>query len=197
MGKKYLIYVDILGYKGKAEEIAKITRLQVDYCREAFLRTPLKKKVDETKTTKFHGISEIEGSDNYILIVDSVEKALEIVGELTKIKIPHEDFNWIPLEVGVGTKEIDEDISVEPISRTEVIAFLKEDIINPYRGYFEQGHKESVRETFVLFTKDFYDDLEPLDKNHCTPICYKGKSFFLGDLEKIHEKCKFMSFSER
>jgi len=44
MGKKYLIYVDILGYKGKAAEIAEISGFEADYCRETFLRNPLKKE---------------------------------------------------------------------------------------------------------------------------------------------------------
>jgi len=80
---------------------------------------------------------------------------IEIVGEITRIKIPHKAFQWIPLEIGVGTKEIKEDIPVEPISRTEVITFLKEDIINPYRDYFKQNYSKSVKETFVLSRKIF------------------------------------------
>ena len=101
MGKKYLIYVDILGYNGKAAEIAKISGFEEDICRENYLRNPLKRKIEDMTTTKFQGISEIEGSDNYVIIVDTVEEVIEIVGEITRINIPHKDFQWIPLEVGV------------------------------------------------------------------------------------------------
>ena len=194
MGKKYLIYVDILGYKGKAAEITKVTGIDEEVCREIFLRNPLKKKIEDTKTTKFRGISVIEGSDNYLILVDIVEEVIEIIGEITRIKIPHKDFQWIPLEVGVGKKEIKEDFPLEPISKTEVIAFLKEDIISPYRDYFKRNYKESIKETFVLFTEDSYNNLEPLDKHHCTPICHGGKSFFLINLQKIHERCRIYEF---
>ncbi len=196
MGKKYLIYVDILGYKGKAEEISEKTGIQEDFCREIFLRNPLKKKMEDIGNNKAvsKGLSEIEGSDNYIIPVDTVEEVIEIIGELTRIKIPCEGFQWIPLEIGVGMKEINEDIPVELNSRTEIITFLKEDIINPYRDYFEQTYKKSAKESFVLFTEDFFNDLESLDRNHCTNISHREKSFFLANLKKIHERCSVFKF---
>ena len=49
MGKKYLIYVDILGYKGKAAEIAKISGFEEDVIRETFLSSPLRKRIEEIK----------------------------------------------------------------------------------------------------------------------------------------------------
>jgi hypothetical protein len=112
--------------------------------RQNYLSDPLGKRIEETKEeTKrdgiqiSKGISEIEGSDNYVLIVDHIQTAFELVAKLTRIRIPHKDYKFIPLEVGLGTKEIDEDIVVKPINRKEVIKFLKSDIINPYRSYYK------------------------------------------------------------
>jgi hypothetical protein len=71
MGKKYLIYVDILGYKAKAAELAEISGFEEDVIRETFLSHPLNKKIEKIKEKGIEvskGISEIEGSDNYVLI---------------------------------------------------------------------------------------------------------------------------------
>ncbi len=196
MGKKHLIYVDILGFRNKAAEIAEKTGILEDVCRKNYLTDPLKEKIEEIKKNKtiFQGISEIEGSDNFIIIVDNFEEVFETIGELKRIKIPHKDFQCIPLEIGVGAKEIDETIPVPPINRTEIIDFLKEDIINPYRAYFREKHNESVKETFVLFTEEFLNALEPLDRKHCARISHSGKNFFLADLEHIHRRCDIFDF---
>ncbi|KAF5434228.1 hypothetical protein C5S35_14860 [Candidatus Methanophagaceae archaeon] len=108
--KKYLVYVDILGFEDLAREIAKRTGFEEDVIRQNYLSDPLGKRIEETKRDGIKiskGISEIEGSDNYVLIVDHIQTAFELVGKLTTIRIPHKDYNFIPLEVGLGTKEID------------------------------------------------------------------------------------------
>ena len=121
--KKYLIYVDILGFKNKAEEIARKIGFEKkeDEIREDFLSNPLRKRIKEIERKEIEvskGISEIEGSDNYILIVDDIQTSFEIVTKLTKV-------GYIPLEIGLDTKEIDEDIEADPINRKEIISFLK------------------------------------------------------------------------
>ncbi|NIA11474.1 MAG: hypothetical protein GWP10_17545 [Nitrospiraceae bacterium] len=133
-GKKYLIYLDILGFEGLAEKMAKKTGFEEDDLRQKYLSDPVEKEIEEIKREGIQiskGISEIEGSDNYVLIFDDIQTAFELVGKLTTIKIPHRDYGVIPLEVALGTKKIDEGIEVKPINRKEIIKFLKEDVINP------------------------------------------------------------------
>jgi Mg/Co/Ni transporter MgtE len=132
-----------------------------------------------------------------VLIVDHIQTALELVGKLTTIRIPHKAYNFIPLEVGLGTKEIDEDIRVKPINKKEIIKFLKSDIINPYRSYYKKKHGEKIKETFVLFTPDFFDDLEPLDRKYCERISYKTKTFFVADVNKVQQRGRVFKFLEK
>ncbi|MCK4736755.1 MAG: hypothetical protein KAT65_30145 [Methanophagales archaeon] len=198
--KKYLIYVDILGFEALAREIAEKTGFEEDVIRQNYLSDPLEKKIGELKREGIQiskGISEIEGSDNYVLIVDHIQTAFELVGKLTKIRIPHKDYKFIPLEVGLGTKEIDEDVEVKPINRKEIINFLKSDIINPYRSYYKKKQGEGIKETFVLFTPDFFDDLEPLDRKCCERISYKTKTFFVADLDKVQQRGRVFEFLEK
>ena len=198
--KKYLVYLDILGFEDLAREIAEKTGFKEDVIRQNYLSDPLAKKIGETKREGIQiskGISEIEGSDNYVLIVDHIQTAFELVGKLTTIRIPHKNYKFIPLEVGLGTKEIDEDIEVKPINRKEIIIFLKSDIINPYRSYYKKKHGEKIKETFVLFTPDFFDDLEPLDRKYCERISYKTKTFFVADVDKVQQRGRVFKFLEK
>lgn len=198
--KKYLVYVDILGFEALAREIAEKTGFEEDVLRQNYLSDPLEKEIGEIKREGIQisqGISEIEGSDNYVLIVDHIQTAFELVGKLTRIRIPHKDYKFIPLEVGLGTKEIDEDIVVKPINRKEIIKFLKSDIINPYRSYYETKHGARIKETFVLFTPDFFDVLEPLDRKYCERISYKTKTFFAADVDNVQQRGRVFEFLEK
>jgi hypothetical protein len=200
--KKYLVYLDILGFEDWAEEIAEKTGFEEDVIRQNYLSDPLEKKIGEIKREGIQiskGISEIEGSDNYVLIVDNIQTAFELVGKLTTIKIPHKEYEFIPLEVGLGTKKIDVDIEVKPINRKEIIKFLKNDIINPYRSYYKEKNKndEEIKETFVLFTQEFFDELDPLDKKYCEEILYKKKTFFAANLDKVLERGSVFEFLEK
>jgi hypothetical protein len=198
--KKYLVYVDILGFEALAREIAEKTGFEEDVIRQNYLSDPLEKEIEEIKREGIQiskGISEIEGSDNYVLIVDHIQTAFELVGKLTTIRIPHKAYKCIPLEVGLGTKEIDEDIEVKPINRKEIIRFLKSDIINPYRSYYKKKHGKGIKETFVLFTQDFFDALEPLDRKYCEQISYKTKTFFVADVDKVQQRGSVFEFLEK
>jgi hypothetical protein len=198
--KKYLVYVDILGFEALAREIAEKTGFEEDVIRQNYLSDPLEKKIEEIKGEGIQiskGISEIEGSDNYVLIIDHIQTAFELVGKLTTIRIPHKAYKFIPLEVGLGTKEIDEDIGVKPINRKEIIKFLKSDIINPYRSYYKTERGEGIKETFVLFTPDFFDALEPLDRKYCERISYKTKTFFVADVDKVQQRGRVFEFLDK
>jgi hypothetical protein len=197
MKKRYLIYLDILGFEEKAKDIAQESGFDVGVIRENFLSIPLKNRIEEIKRKKSEisqGISEIEGSDNYILIVDEMETVFEVVGELTMIKIPHKEFGCIPLEVAADVREIDENVKIEPKYRDEVIEFLKYDIVSPYRKYYKSKHGDSTRETFILLTREFFDELEPLDKKACEDIPYGGKTLIVADVGKIQQRCKVIDF---
>ena len=137
MSKKYLIYLDILGFKAIPEMLAKITGFDEDEIREKFLSYPLKREIDKIMTDGIQiskGISEIEGSDNYILMADSIQKSIELVGEVTRIKIPHKKCGFLLIEEVIGVKEIDVDANIEePINGRGIIDFLNDKILNPYR----------------------------------------------------------------
>jgi len=160
--KKHIIYLDILGFNNLAVEIAEKTGINEDIIREKFLSEPLKKAIRKIQNDcQIHeGISEIEGSDNYILLIKEVQTIFELIDKLISIEIPHKDYDSIPLEICVGTKNIDENINVDLINRKEIIEFLKNDLINPYRKYYNDRFGKRIKDTFVIFSTEFFNCLE-------------------------------------
>lgn len=176
--KKILIYVDILGFKKLAEEIATKASLHEDWVRETMLSDPLKKTIGQlTETLQLSaGISQLEGSDNYILAVDRLETALQIVRKLITIRLPLNYRSHIPLEVVVGVKEI-EDIDVELKNRKEVIEFLKDDIATQYRTY-QKSKGKVLKQTYIILTVDGYRELGASEARNCTRITVGQKTFY-------------------
>lgn len=177
--KKFLIYLDILGFKNLPELIA--GKFNEDAIREKFLSEPLMEKIDNiTKAgvewTK--GISAIGGSDNYVLLIDNdINKLFKVIGELSMIKILHKDSIFIPLEIAVDIKEIDMQVN-NPINQKEVIYFLKNDIINPYRKKYKEryGNQSELKETFILFTDAALTELKEHHKKDCIRYSYFEKN---------------------
>ncbi|MDY6966879.1 MAG: hypothetical protein SVM80_13100 [Halobacteriota archaeon] len=199
--EKYLLYLDILGFKNLPKEIYEKYGVYEDTVREEFLTNALKDKIEALKEVAVQvskGISEIEGSDNYVLIFDRKKTAIESVSELTRIEIPHKDYTFVPLEVALGVKEIDSSKKIEPKNRKEIVQFLCDDIINPYRKYYKENKdRDTIKETFLLFTSDFYHDLDQFDKNHCEEITSNEKTFFSADLDHFQNRGKIFKFLEK
>lgn len=192
--KKYLIYLDILGFEDLAREIASKSRFDENTIRQIHLSLPLRNRIEEIKRNGVQasqGISAIEGSDNFVLIIYDLQTVIEVVAKLTKIKIQHEEYGYIPLEIALGIREFDETATIDPINNTEVIAFLKEDIINPYRDYYKTKYGTKIQETFVVLSKEIYEEIK--SQIRCQEILYT-KKFFIADINNIQQRCKIYEF---
>lgn len=199
MAKKFLIYFDILGFEKLAIEIAKKSGFKEDVIREDYLSNPLEKRIKQLTKEKYtfsKGLSEIEGSDNYLILVNDILTIFKLVGEFSQIQIPHKDFKNIPLEIAIDSIRIDEEVEVELKNRKETIQFLKSDIVNPYRKYHTNNIGE-LKETFVLLTKKIFNELGSLDKKSCEYIKYETKDFYIFDLKKIRQKFEISKFLKK
>ncbi len=91
----------------------------------------------------------------------------------------------------MGTREFDESTTIDPINETEVITFLKDDIIHPYREYYKTKHGTKIKETFVVLTKEIFEEIK--SQIPCQEISY-NKHFFIADINKIQQQCKIYEF---
>jgi len=189
--KKYLVYLDILGFEELPQEIAKELGLHEDWedwVRQKIILEPVRRRVEEVSKKRIN-----VSLDSYLLTVDSVQRAFEVVGELTTIAFPRKGHAFVPLELVLDAREIDESVSVELASQRPIIEALRNDILSLYHEYCKKKGIR-IKETFVLFTPEFFNDLEPLERKYCNPISYKRKRFFLADLEKIRQRARVFQF---
>ncbi|NKQ38000.1 MAG: hypothetical protein HF967_00715 [Methanosarcinales archaeon] len=195
--KKYIIYLDILGFKNLPEEMERKSGFYEEWIRQNCLLNPLKSKIDNMKQEGirvFNKKNKIKGFDDYLLIVDDIQMVFEIIGEFTRIEIPHKNYDYIPFEIAVGTQETNEIIDIDPISIKSTINFLKNDIIKSYKN---ENKDKSIKKTFVVFTQEFFKELDPLDKKYCKEISFDGKIFFSIYLKKIWQRCKVFEFLKK
>ncbi len=198
--KGFLIFIDILGFDLLPREIAKKTGFNESKIRQEFISKPFKRKLSSIRRRCINvseAISEIEGSDCYILLVNNLQVLMGIICDFTKINIPHKDYGHIPVEVAIDMKEIKDEKGIELINRAETIEFLKNDILKPFRNFYKSSKGKSIKDTFLVSTENFINELDLLDRKYCQKIKYKGKTFFSIDKEKVWERCKVYEFLER
>ncbi len=186
---KFFIYLDILGFDKIPEILEKKSGFDEDIIRERFFSEPLKTKIQEIgkgriKWTK--GISAIEGSDNYVLLVNDIDKVFEILTEVTTIEIHHKDYDFVPLEIAVDKREDVETLVKDPINKKSVIKFLKNDILTPFRKkYKKERNVKYLDKTFILFTISVFIELRIHQKKECKQYDYK-KENRTGSTEKSY-----------
>jgi len=168
--------------------------------RERFLSDPIKKKIAEISKREIQvtaGISEIEGSDNYILIVEDLHAAFRAIGDISRIPTYLSEYKYIQLEIGIGFKNIDESIEIDYKNRSEIIKFLKTDIITPYRKMYKEKVGKSIRNTFVVLTQEVFNDLDRFDRDSCNPIEFNNELFYKMDINRIFRRCKLFDFLDK
>jgi hypothetical protein len=177
MERGYSIFIDILGFESLADEISTITKLDPAYIREHFMINPLSQKIKSLLNNEDRHYS---FTDDHFIVTDYIDKIFRIVKEVSTIQIPLIDPIFIPVEIAVDKKSISADFN--PINQTEIIKFLKNDILKNYREYYKFKNNKSIRESFVVITEDMYNNL-PTGRNQlCSEINYQNNNYFLANL---------------
>ena len=207
--KKYLIYVDILGFERLAEEIEEERGIESREVREKFIDV-----INERVNTIERG-GRITGkkygeSDDWLLLTDSLENVFESIFEILDHHTPYKGYEKIPLEIAIGTGEYDKWARFEGkelIIEKSTIKFLKTKIIGYYHDWYKQKHNdEPLKSTFIVLTESAYNELEPLDRKICRKIEYKYKkdeekeeviTFFDADMDRILQRGRIFEFLEK
>jgi len=202
--KRYLIYLDILGFKRLAQIIAERKGIQSRKVREDFL------KIIKERVTTIEKKGKIIGKyygrkDDWLLVTDGLDKVFKNVLEILSHYTMYEGYERIPLEIAVGTAEFDKWASFEEeklIIEEATIEFLTTYIVNYYRQWYEDHHnRQKVKSTFIVLTESAYQELEPLDRKICTKIEYvhnkKHVEFFLADVDRVQQRGRVFEFLEK
>jgi hypothetical protein len=196
--KKYLVYVDILGFERLAEILEEERGIESREVREKFIEV-INERV---KTIEREGriIGKKYGeSDDWLLLTDSLENVFESILNILDHHTPYRGYEKIPLEIAIGTGDYDKWARFdgkELIIENSTIKFIKTKIIGYYHDWYKQNHKnKSPKSTFIIITDSAYNKLEPLDRRICQKIEYKYKkddvkeeviTFFAGRIDEVY-----------
>ena len=178
MGKKYLIYVDILGFEKLAKKIAKDKGIEAKIVRNHFIDV-IKEKVEDIETKYSIAGRHYGESDDWILVADSLDNTIGIVSDILDHSTGYEGYKEIPLEIEIGVAEYDRWARFNGkylITEDETISFLKTYLLKYYRTWYKKRKKKKIKSTFIVLTEEAHRRLEPLDKKMCKKIhCKKRK----------------------
>jgi len=175
INKKFIIYVDILGFWDLP---IIISPSDPDVWRQNNLTDPLGRTIEEIERNGIQirkEYSAITGSDDYLIFVDDLCSLWKYLHKLTNIPIPCKEYPRIPLEIAVGTIDLDSRVK-DPINSHQVIKFKKDDIVTPYKREIEAQIGKKLTRTFLLFIESAYEELENWMKEKGTSHAYIRKS---------------------
>lgn len=193
---KYICYVDILGFEKIPHEIANKTGFDEEYIRSEFLTKPFREKINSINKniiTLDKSISEIEGSDSYLIIFEQYDGLINSLNELLTINIPHNDYENIPLEIALDIIDIEKN-NIDLINKGEVITFLKSDTIEKYKRRYKKINNKSIIDSFVVCSNSFFNSLFIMDKDKFTKWMYDGNTFYEASIEYINNKTRMYQF---
>ena len=207
--KKYLVYVDILGFEDLLKDIGNERGIESRKVRNDFISV-IEKGLEEIKQ-KGRIIEIIPyGGDSWILVTDALDKVFLSILEILDHNTGYKDYEKIPLEFGIGTGKFDKWAKFDGRHLTcedEAIKWLKTYIICYYHDWYKQKHdQKSPKSTFVILTESAYRELEPLDKKICQKIEYKYKkddgkeeviTFFAADVDRVRQRGSVFEFLEK
>jgi len=168
MSKKYLLYVDILGFENLANEIAIEIGSSPDHVRQHILSESFVRTIEEGKNEYYYSH---QGTDDYIIIFDSLEDLFTNLRRIVNIKIDQIKYDLIPIEAAIDIIDIDKDSLVEIKNTSNFISSLKSKIIEKYREHYKtQNQNKSVKDTFIVSTKKFNSSLEFYESEDWVPV---------------------------
>jgi hypothetical protein len=207
--RKYLIYLDILGFEKLAEEISSDKGINGRDVRRKFIDV-INDRVQILKAKSRIVGKKYSKSDDWLLVTDSIDKVFSCIHVILNHNTGYDGYEKIPLEIAVGSGDYDEwakfDGSNLVLEKT-TIEFLKTRIIDYFRGWYRERYpNQSLKSTFIVITSSVYDDLEPFDKRICEKVGSQYKkdgnkknltTFFLADLDKVKQRGKMFDFLEK
>lgn len=206
--KKYLIWLDILGFDGLAKGIAEETGVSARKVRDDFINT-ITSRIDIAKNKKeIVGVNYGE-RDDWIIVTDSSDATFRVISEILDHNTQYANHERIPLEIAIGTGEYDKWACLDDkklVTEESTLVFLKTNIVSYYHGYLKRHAGKLQTSTFIVLTESAYRELNPLDKAMCQRVRRKAETdhgkqktviFFAIDVDAVKQRGKMFEFLEK
>jgi len=203
--KKYLIYLDILGFEKLAAEIALKKGIEEVKLRKDFIEV-IKEKIEKlVADDKILGKKYGE-SDDWLLVVDSIDKVFSCIFEILDHNTGYNNYEKIPMEIAIGVAKYGKYTNFEGknlIIENDTIKFYKTSIVKHYCNWYKSQYNTGTKCTFIVITDQIYYELELPDRKMCKKIKYvygRGKqsyTFFIVNVDKIQQRGKMFEFLQK
>ncbi len=179
--KYFLIYIDILGFGKRAKEEAEKTGRPEKDIRNSYIAS-IEGRLKELKKSEVIVLYKKASFDSWLLFTDSIWKAFKSIVGTLKAKLP--------LEVAIGANTIEESDLYSIEFESEVLSYLKTEIISQYETWYKEEHQKSVEQTFILLTREACEELESQKANKRIAL----KPYELATLKPCEKRIAFKPY---
>lgn len=196
--KKYLIFIDILGFEKLPEEIEKSKSIDANFIRKSFLEG-INRALEQAQNKSYLSMK-VQSSDQWLIISDSFNNAILCILEILSHYTSFEQYREIPLEIAISAESIDSQLlsseSFDLICENNAIKFIK-NTFPKYRKWLEYNNKEPPKCSFILLTESIYNELENIEKNSCTKVDINGLILYQMDICAFKQKAQILEFMQK
>lgn len=198
-----IIYMDIIGFDELAREIEKQKIVKAEKLRSDFINI-INNKLEEIKN-KFNIIGiNYSGKDDWYFVVRpknqifAIDDCLWLISEIINLKTGYliPNYEKIQFEIGVGINKYEnfkKFNQIQFITKNETIKLFKNNIIENYKKWYKIKNRTSIRETFIVITREVYDLMDLFEKELCQKIHQKA-IFYVIDTKSLQRKSLLYKF---
>jgi len=168
------------------KDLAKKSGFDEEFINECCLSHPVEAVIEEIKKEN----NVVSKSGGYTIIANDFKSVFNAVRSLSTIRVPHKDFSSIPMGIAIDLKEHknDRDENLLKKEGNPAPTSLNEDLIMLYKKYEITHNSQNAMDTFVVYTREFHDELKQTERHlFSREIYFDDKTFFLGDLTVMQD----------
>lgn len=201
----FCVYADILGFENLAKEIKNTARFKsIDYVRNSIILDPVLERISSeivSNDIRYIGSLKNPSSDDFKFTTSQFFKVKEILSKLASIQIPFEGYDTIPFIFAIDYQEDPVD-DVKDIATQSWINFLKSHIVGKYKQIKEKLINDKIKKTFVIITKNAYDNLDYLGRIkfrlfrlNLYEFVYESDENYIRELEQRNKFLQIIGYS--
>ena len=168
------------------KDLAKKSGFDEEFINDCCLSRPVEVVIEEIKKEN----KVVSKSGGYTIIANDFKSVFNAVRSLSTIRVPHKDFSSIPMGIAIDVKEYknDRDENLHKKEGNPAPTSLNENLIMLYKKYEITHNSQNAMDTFVVYTREFHDELKQTERHlFSREIYFDDKTFFLGDLTVMQD----------
>lgn len=201
--RRYLIYVDILGFEKLPNDIENNCQIEPRAVRDLLCNT-IENRLNVLENEGV--ITKVPASgDSWVLVTDTIENQLKSIAFILDHQSPFLNHRIIPLEIALGTEIYDRWAvfnNNKVFYEDPTIQFLKTNILDKYKTWYKEKFGCSIKSTFIVLTPSMYKVLDTyyrdiLDKVQSIVEPTEKTEYYIANIQNIQKRARYIEFFEK